>query len=146
MKAFASCSRMGTLMLLAQLCRGADPLDAWTQQKFGTNIHLTSVAFGGGQFVIAGYKYDTNRTGLIITSADCVNWTPGNFEITDSLRSVTYGKGQFVTVGDKGTILISSDGTNWTKAISGTTNNLTSVAYGDDQFIAVGSRFTDPSV
>jgi len=136
---------MGAL-LLAGPCRGADPLDVWTQQQFGTNIHLTSIAFGGGQFVIAGHRYDSNRSGLVVTSVDGVNWTPGNSEITGSLRSVTYGKGHFVAVGDKGTTILSPDGTNWTKTISGTSNDLKSVAYGNDRFIAVGSRFTDSSV
>ena len=127
---------MGALLLLAQLCRAADPLDAWTQRKFGNNSYFTSIAFGGGQFVVTGY--DTNGAGLILTSADCDNWTPGNTETISGLTGVTYGRGQFVAVGHNGTIILSSDGTNWTKTVSGTTNILTSIAYGNDQFIAVG--------
>ena len=138
MRTCASIARTGALLLLAQVCRGADPLDNWSQQSFGTNIHLTSIAFGGGQFVAAGHRYDTNRTGLVITSPDGLNWTQGNSEMIASLRAVTYGNGQFVAVGDQGTTILSSDGTNWTKTGSGTSNNLARVACGNDQYIAVG--------
>src|ERR1041384_4032931 len=98
MKAFASCTTMGMLMLLAQLCRGADPLDSWAQRKVGTNNYFTSVAFGGGQFVVTGF--DTNGTGLLVTSADGADWMPRNSGTTNILNDVTYGKGLFVAVGD----------------------------------------------
>jgi len=135
MKKIDAGATMGAILLLAQLCRGADPLDSWTVRKFGNN-NYSSVAYGGGQFVVAGH--DTNGIGVIVTSADGASWTPANFETTRAVNDVTYGKGQFVAVGDNGTILRSSDGTNWTKSVSETTNLLTSVAYGNDQFIATG--------
>ena len=131
---------MGSLLLLAQLCQGADPLDHWTLRKVGNNNYFTSVAYGGGQFVVTGS--DTNRTSLLVTSTDGANWTSGHSATTNSLNDVTYGKGKFVAVGDNGTIILSPDGTNWTKAISGTSNILTSVAYGNDQYIATGFMFT----
>ena len=116
MKIIASLATMGVL-LLAELCRGADPLDAWTQRKFGTNNYLTSIAFGGGRFVVTGYA--TNRTGPIITSADGDNWTPGITETTSGLKGVSYGRGLFVAVGYNGTIIVSSDRTNRTQTVSG---------------------------
>jgi hypothetical protein len=106
MKAITSDAMIGALLLLAQLCRAADPLDSWTQRKVGNNNYFTSVAFGGGQFVVTGS--DTNRTSVLVTSADGANWTPRNSGTTNTLNDVTYGKGKFVAVGDNGTIVRSS--------------------------------------
>jgi len=138
MKTMMAAAATGALLVVTQLCRGADPLDSWTLQRIGNNNYFTSVAFGGGQFVVTGF--DTNLTSFLLTSTDGVNWTPGNSGTTNILNDVTYGQGQFVAVGDHGTIIHSPDGTNWTEAISGTTNLLTTVAYGNDQFIAAGFR------
>jgi len=73
---------------------------SWTSRSSGTTNSLTSVSFGGGEYVAVG------ASGMILTSNDGITWTSRLFNTTNNLSGVCYdGNGQFVIVGDSGTII-----------------------------------------
>jgi hypothetical protein len=96
--------------------------DAWDVQWFGedeksaltsaTVNHVSSLAYGNGQFVAVG---NTNNTALIITSADEINGVQ-RFSSTSPLQltGVAYGNGRFVAI-ELGCrmVVTSTDGINW---------------------------------
>ncbi|WP_237391563.1 X2-like carbohydrate binding domain-containing protein [Paenibacillus dendrobii] len=106
---------------------------------------LTSVANGGGRFVVAGYKLDETYTnyvkGLIYTSTDGQSFNAGT--IGGYINGLTYGQGKFVAVGvdgnNNGYIGVSTDGVNFiTKSLPANSKELTSVAFGGGKFVAAG--------
>jgi hypothetical protein len=107
----------------------------WTKNS-GSFQRLQSIANNGNLFVTVGYS------GIILTSADGLNWTTRNSNITANLFSIVYGNKQFVAVGDGGVILTSSDGIAWATKSSGITTMLASVTFGGNQFVAVGGNST----
>ncbi|MEN9309076.1 MAG: hypothetical protein RL173_3008, partial [Fibrobacterota bacterium] len=67
----------------------------------------SSIAFGGGKFVMVG------SNGTIMTSPDGLNWTRRSAGTTSDLYSVTYGGDRFVVSGVNDTVLVSVDGAAW---------------------------------
>jgi hypothetical protein len=115
----------------------------WTVRSSGTTNELSSVAYGGGQFVAVGTEwiYGANGEvisilGIILTSADRVNWTQQRSGLQGLSQGVAYGNGVFVAVGDG--ISVSVDGVNWVPKNFDTPDHLRSVTYGNGQFVAVG--------
>jgi hypothetical protein len=145
------------LLILAESGR-ADPLDTWTvrnglppgnQSLRRDFTSLTSVAYGGGQFVAVGNQ------GAILTSVDGVNWLQQQSGATNQLNAIAYGKGRFVAVGgeqrysvplDQYTnltvVLTSPDGVNWDQHRFENQDELFGITYGNGQFVAVGGFFT----
>jgi hypothetical protein len=128
-----------TLILsIATLVAYSDPLDVWTwRNPLPSGNRLTALVFGGGQFVAVG------EAGLVMTSANGVDWIQRQSGTLIGLSAITYGQGQFVAVGtdytvSSGVIVTSSDGINWIRRDSNTTNGLAAVAYANDLFVAVG--------
>jgi len=123
---------MMATLVLAQLCRGADPLDTWTRLVSGASANLNAVVFGKGTFVAVG------DNGVVTTSTNGTDWTVRTVGTT--LYGVAFGtNGRFVAVGDNGATLASSDGVDWTPGASGTTNAFRGITYGGNQFVAVGA-------
>src|SRR6266516_2229359 len=114
-------------LVLAQLCRGANPLDTWTRPVSGTSANLNGVVFGKGRFVAVG------NNGVVTTSTNETDWTVRMVGTT--LYGVAFGaNSRFVAVGDNGTTFASSDGVDWTPAASGATNAFRGISYGGNQF------------
>jgi hypothetical protein len=108
----------------------------WGEHGPNTTNSLTSVAFGGGQYVAVGVN------GTIVASPDATNWTAVPSPTTNLLYSVAAGGGQFVAVGgtaNRATILTSGNGLDWTAQTDGTNyTTLFGVSYLQGKFIAVG--------
>jgi hypothetical protein len=131
---------------------GADPLDTWTLSGPLPQIGLSAIAYAQQEFVAVGWP------GVILTSADGVNWVQRQTSIQDAtnsaLHGVAYGNGQFVAVGETarvgggivlgvtGTIVTSADGVSWVQRQCGTPTPLKAIAYGNGQFIAVNDSDT----
>jgi hypothetical protein len=116
-----------------------DLFRTWTNRVSGTLLSLYGVGYGNGRYVAVG------ELGLILTSANGIDWTPAstNHNCPDvDLYGVAYGNGQFVVVGDMGWTVTSRDGLNWTWGTSPTLNALTAIAYNNGTFAAVGSGGT----
>ena len=97
----------------------------------------SDLSYGNGKFVMVGYH------GMILYSADGVNWTEAASGVTSFLLSVVYANGRFIATGNNGTILSSNDGIDWSTANSGLSstdynNWLTDLAVGNEQIIGVG--------
>jgi hypothetical protein len=126
------------LLLVLSTVWHADPLDNWTwRNPLPSGNRPRGLAFGAGQFVAVGDE------GLVLTSADGVNWIQRQSGTSNQLSAVTYGQGQFVAVGTgytapSGVIVTSSDGINWIWRDLNPTNELAAVTYANDLFVAVG--------
>ncbi|MDH5473295.1 MAG: carboxypeptidase regulatory-like domain-containing protein [Gammaproteobacteria bacterium] len=103
----------------------------WTLRSYGE--YLSSVAWSGSQFVVAG-------AGVLMTSSDGANWethTPGS-----SITKMIWDGTQFVAVGGSSIIRTSSDGLNWSSNATGATAALYSVAWSGSTYVAVGASST----
>ncbi len=114
----------------------ANPLK-WIPQNSGTTNPLNSISYGNGRYVV------TSTNGLMLTSADAINWSQVTFG-TFTLMGVTYNPlvRKFIAVGNSGTIVTSVDGLNWMQQISGTRNNLNGIATNNGMTVVVGSNGT----
>jgi hypothetical protein len=102
------------------------------------SIALYGVSYGNGIFVAFGYDNDM-QNGIIVTSADGVDWTTVFPGTEHPLTGITYGKGVFVAVGDG--ILTSSDGIAWASRNSGDSKiSPSAVSYANGFFVAVGGE------
>jgi hypothetical protein len=130
---------------------------SWTQRLSGVspgiNPWFVGVAYGNGQFVVAGEGWTTNAAGwagtnIIVTSADGVNWVQQD-ATNEWPAAVSYGNGQFVAVGIYGGISTSTNGAKWIQRDSGLAREvqtaLSGIAYGDGQFVAVGHSW-EPTI
>ncbi len=110
---------------------------------------ISSVTYGSGLFVAAGYNYNAGNTKsvpTIFTSPNGVTWTQGTLPSqVGTLRSVTYGNGIFVTVGGdtyygfEAVAFSSPDGVTWAQAVlPGHAGELSGVTYGNGIFVTVG--------
>jgi hypothetical protein len=97
------------------------------------NFNLNFVAFGGDQWLTA------STGGLILTSADGLNWVRQNSGVTNSLRAAAFGNGTWVVVGANGRALTSPDGVTWTVRATGFSGDLNGIAFRGEQFVAAGS-------
>ncbi|MBI5387778.1 MAG: immunoglobulin domain-containing protein [Verrucomicrobia bacterium] len=109
---------------------------SWTNIDTYVNEQLETVAFGGGQFLVAG------EGGTIMLSADGTNWSPNLVRPQENHYGLAHSPDLTVVVGDDGTILTSPDGRTWTPQASGVTGNLHAVHYADGLFVASGRNGT----
>jgi hypothetical protein len=126
---------LGVLLLAAGALRAnADALDNWQwRNPLPEGNTLTSVAYGGGNYVAVG------EGGTILVSPDGVNWSDENTG-TQSLTGVSYVNGEFLSLGASGAILSSTDGFSWTPESSGTSATLYGAAYdGSSTYVIVGA-------
>ncbi len=129
----------------------------WTQQNSGitnTAVPLTSIAFGGGQFVALSLAVNTN----VFLSTNGTNWTAQTVAfISGGFTSIAHGNGRFVLVGYRGgtnLIMSSPNGVAWsqhpTPAGAPATGSLVGVTFAQNLFVAVGGSgangyiFTSP--
>ncbi len=131
--------------------------ETWTQQTVPPQIGgvlngLSSVTYGNGLFVAAGYNYDnvSGRTvPTIFTSPNGAAWTQRTLPTIQTgavLRSVTYGNGVFAAVGGNDyyggfvpIVLFSPNGATWTQVtMTDQRRPLSGITYGNDMFVAVG--------
>lgn len=68
---------------------------------------LYSIAWGKGRFVAAGHR------GLILASADGLEWSIAAPVTRQALNQVIWDGKQFIAVGNNGTIITSDDGLKW---------------------------------
>lgn len=98
---------------------------------------LNGIAFdGSGLYVAVGDR------GVILTSADGVNWSERQSHVDKNLYDITWGKNQFAAVGEGGITLISTDGVNWALGETDNSADLQSIACNGEQFVAVGDSGT----
>jgi hypothetical protein len=129
--------------------------DKWTpvQANFAKNI--TTVLYGNGKFVAAGYNDNSGKL-VIASSPDGITWTPAfppdANGFPKNIAGIAYGNGKFVVAGyedDKNTgyvsdkivesiVAYSTDGITWRKAATpGNFRNKT-LFFGDGKFFAIG--------
>ncbi|MFO1501780.1 MAG: hypothetical protein U1G07_25955 [Verrucomicrobiota bacterium] len=111
--------------------------DTWNSRLQPFPEVIDGIAYGNGRFVAVGWDSDT-YLGALYTSADAVEWTPGQSPTADSFNSAVFASGVFVLAGDRGTIMTSSNGETWTPRPSKTENTLWAVDHGNNTFVAVG--------
>jgi len=97
------------------------------------------------KFYGAGYEIMKNTIGLVLSSADGINWKEEFKSQHIAITDVAYGEGKIVAVGGK-TVFFTNDGTTW-NSVEGTTNGIlnggySSVAYGAGMFVACGTTAT----
>ncbi len=97
------------------------------------NFNLNFVSFSGDQW-LAG-----STGGLLLTSADGINWTRQLSGLTTSIRSAAFGNGTWIAVGAGGRAVTSTDGVRWTSRATGVTSDLNRIAFRDGMFVAVGA-------
>lgn len=105
----------------------------WVQVYRKPGGTFREVCHANGLFVAVGDE------GLLMTSANGLDWTVRNPGTTLGLYCITYGQGKFVVVGYHGIIITSTDGINWTQRNPANGTNLLGVTYnGTDLFVTVG--------
>ena len=137
---------VGVALLVFSCVGHAGLLDSWTARTSSTDILLSWIAYGSGQFVAAGGWFDRQYPyshGEVLTSADAVNWSPQP-EQYPQLAGIAYGDGRFVAVG--------GDQDGWTLNFETTSLGVMwgpstswplapyfyAVTYGEGQFVTVG--------
>ncbi len=110
-----------------------------------TGTYLIGVVYGGGQFVVVGFRYNgASYTGVVVTSPDGVTWTDRTSaaNITSEMYAVAWGGGQYVATGVGASI--SPDGVTWTPYNDQSADLMASMAYGAGLFVALdGSTGAD---
>jgi hypothetical protein len=125
----------------------------WTRRSPGTpadgqSRHATSIAFGGGQFVVSGYEGEEsavfNGRPFVLTSTDGIAWTMRDATgLPGGLADLAFRNGTFVGVGYG--IWSSEDGPNWTSRQASVTptgglQRLNAVTATPDGFVAAGEH------
>jgi hypothetical protein len=122
----------------------------WNRECPDTSIFcLLDAVYQKDMFVAVGAVLKSaSLGGLVMTSADGINWTKRSPEITDVVRELfgmAYGNGRFVSIGLHGECIMSEDGLDWTVTDSGSSVLSTPLSFGNGYFISGGSRpFTSP--
>ena len=101
----------------------------WAQVWLKTG-GLTSVTYGGGIFIAAGF-------GHYLTSPDGIIWVSHDLGITSDM--VRFVNGVFIAVGHADAILTSTNGLSWHSHPLVGYQILDDVAFGNGVFVAVGS-------
>ena len=121
---------------------------AWSEQYLALNFRSGGMAYGNGEYLIAGYdSVDGSWVAVVFTSPDGLQWERVELATFPELRDVAYGTGAFVAVGDDGTILRSvDDGQTWAAMSAPGTTSLRSIAFSGSEFVAVGGTaiYTSP--
>ncbi|MCX6929313.1 MAG: hypothetical protein NT154_39745 [Verrucomicrobia bacterium] len=113
----------------------ADPLNSWTPANPVPRVSdLRAVAYGNGRFVAVGLD------GVILSSAEGLNWVRAQYGPGIRLDDVAYGNGQFIVVGydflwPRGVILSSPDGVTWVERQAGYRYGGQRVTYGNGRFV-----------
>ena len=109
----------------------------WTSRNTGT-LHqdsssgLQSVAYSGARLMAVGIN------GIITTSTDGINWTPGSTLTGDDLNGVAFGLGKFYAVSaTNGRVYSSTDGAVWT-SVQTTASSLRGIVFGAGRLVAIG--------
>ena len=110
----------------------------------GNNIHIKSICYGNGLFVIVGDDDTVNGIKqYIATSTDGFTWIRRTAP-TDvnkyGLKTVCYGNGLFVatlSISTSKQIITSTDGINWSVQEIEVSGSWNSVCYGNGLFVAV---------
>lgn len=99
---------------------------------------LRNVAWLNGRFLASG------EYGMLLDSADGLDWHLRRLGGSATIGSVAYGNGTYVALGTAGGIFTSGDAITWSPRESGLTDGrtLVRVAYGGGRFVAVGTRGT----
>ncbi len=91
----------------------ADPLDTWhvrTPPTAAAKLDLNGVAYGNGRWVVVG------EDGIILSSADGVNWQAEVNPAPYGLEDILFANGMFVAFGTQwNNLLTSTDGQHWSK-------------------------------
>lgn len=118
---------------------------SWLKLSSGTGTQLndiTSTTLGGTSLLTA-----VGNNGIILTSADGVNWsqvtTLRGITLNAVVSGITTAGHRIVAVGNSGAVYVSSGGSSWdavTVVPYAPNPNLTDVAFSGDQFIAVAAN------
>jgi hypothetical protein len=117
---------------------------AWTQMWQHGNLHFTSVAYGGGHFVVTDASL-----GAVGISTNGKQWSrvfPARNTVTD-WGAVVYGDGEFVALdgSDPGYVATSVYGYVWTLHSVSTVGHVDAATFGCGSFVALGQS-TAPAV
>jgi hypothetical protein len=119
----------GTVMRLARNGR-------WTLEEIGLGRFQTSVAYGGGRFVIVGHN------GEVLVSTDGGRtWTAATMPAEINLDRIVYADGRFIAAGE-GLEVTSRDGLTWSSRRLPTSRSIRSIAVVGSRLIAVGDLDT----
>ncbi|MBL9135305.1 MAG: hypothetical protein JNK85_05535 [Verrucomicrobiales bacterium] len=110
----------------------------WATGKIRSSQDPAAVAYGGGTWVVAGYKPSGANEGMLWTSSDLREWTPRESKAPNNLFAAGYIQGTFVVAGQNGVLSSSPDGTQWTLRNSRTEGFLWDFANGGDFLVASG--------
>jgi photosystem II stability/assembly factor-like uncharacterized protein len=105
---------------------------AWQLSSSGFERFQTSVAAGGGRFVVVGH----NGEALVSTDGGRT-WTGGNTGVEINLDRVVYTGERFLATG-QGSSLISADGLTWSPLRIPTRRSIRSIAFRGSLTVAVG--------
>jgi len=100
----------------------------------GLGLYLNSVIYADGLFVTVG------DDGVIMTSADGVNWDSQNSGTAENLEEVIWGHAGFIAVGYDNAILTSPDAITWTAQSAPADTNYTAVGYRAGVYIVSGKN------
>ncbi len=94
----------------------------WSAPNYGGFANIDEVVWDKKRKYVA-----VGRTGNVVYSSDCRNWSASSVPETKTWYHVTYGKDRFFAVGSGGSAIYSADGETWYKINMGITNTLYSV-------------------
>lgn len=112
----------------------------WVKLGVTPPATLYGVAWNGRQYVAVG------GAGVVMTSADSVNWQTQNSGVQHELRSVAASGSRFVAVGNgaaaEAVVIGSADGVTWSVLYRSapSTSYLSKVVWTGTQFIAIGQE------
>jgi hypothetical protein len=123
--------------------------NAWVK-RYSIHGYSFKVAYGNGQYVIAGFAGSTSGNAWTLTSSDATTWARHNPDSTIfCFTDITYANQKFVAVGATmvpgwaGFTMTSSDGSTWTNKTPEAERlpyELWSVAFGNNRFVALGQN------
>jgi photosystem II stability/assembly factor-like uncharacterized protein len=104
----------------------------WQLESEGLGRFQTSVAAGGGRFVVVGHN------GEVLVSTDGgQTWTAGTSGVEVNLDRVVYAGGRFLATGE-GVTISSPDGLHWSPMALPTRYSIRSISVTASQLVAVG--------
>lgn len=110
----------------------------WVTGKIPSSQDPAAVAFGGGTWVVAGYKPSGSPHGMLWTSTDLREWTPRDSMAPNHLFGAGQLQGAFVVAGQNGVMSSSPDGAIWTPRDSRTGGFIWDLAGNGDYLVAAG--------
>jgi hypothetical protein len=119
----------------------------WTQQVSGTDVDLYGVDYDSANGLIIAVGGTTNLfitdnpiTGVVLSSADGINWISRDSTDNQINRSVASSGSETVVVGDAGRVKSSADLQQWSNHTSGTQDSIFDMVSTGDQVVAVGEN------